>query len=99
VGLNSDGHLGIWASIPSSGGSGMTTKKVETLYLENPVGAASEVSLSIHVFRDGRLQIQVGDGETVETVLDPPPTSPGHVGLFVRDGRVRLLDAVVEDQG
>ena len=95
VGFDREGHLGIWASVPSSGG-GMTTKKIETLYLEHPLGDAVMIDLSIDVLGAGGLLITVDGNEPVETVLDPPPIAPAHVGLFVRDGRVRLMDAVVE---
>ncbi len=95
VGIDHKGHLGLWETRLSAG-EGVTSKRVETIRLDPPCARDENPYIVIHVHPDARLEIRVGRREVVETRIQRPLVGPVFAGIFVKDGRTTLDDAVVE---
>ena len=95
VGIDEDGNVGLWA-VRGVGRGSVGFKYLETLFLDQPLEEGAACDLSVHVLPTGVLQIQVDEEEPVETELDSPPDGPQHVGVFTRDGGVRVEGLTLE---
>jgi len=95
VGIDEDGHVGVWA-VRKVGAGSASFKFIETLFLDEEVAADARPELVVRVRADGTLSIQVDDREAVETELGAPIDGPAHVGVFARDGALRVEGFTVE---
>lgn len=95
IGIDEDGHVGVW-SLRNSGAGSARFKFRETLFLDEEVAEGASPELVVRVKPDGSVFATVDGRETVETELDYPLEGATHVGVFVRDGRVQLVDFLVE---
>ena len=94
-GLLKSGKAGLWR-MKLSGGGGVTTKKIETFYLDPPPEDGEDLSVRVHV-TDGRtLEIRVGDCEPIESALPDDLPDGRFAGIYVKDGETRLESPVVE---
>jgi hypothetical protein len=95
VGIDEDGHVGVW-SVRNRDGSSARFKFVETLYLDQPVDPTAEPSLAVRVTPDGVVTVRVDGQPAVETKLDLEPGQATYAGVFARDGALRVRGLSVE---
>lgn len=95
VGIDEDGQLGVWAARRVAEGSA-SFRFVETLALGAPVAEEASPDLVVRVRTDGTMQITVDGQPPVETEVSQSPTGDTHVGVFARDGNLRVEGLTVE---
>ncbi len=95
IGIDEDGHVGVW-SVRLSGGGGARFKYLETIYLDEEIAEGAEFDLAVRVYESGVIEITVDDQTPVETEFLEPPEGVIHVGVFARDGDVRVEGLTVE---
>lgn len=96
VGIDHEGHVRLWHLILSAPGS-TRLKPAGKIILENPIASDAQPVLAVRVESDGALQISI-DGTLVGQAQMPfAPHAKSHVGVFVRDGEVRVDQLVVSD--
>lgn len=94
-GLLKAGKAGLWRLQLGSGG-GVTTKKIETFYLDPPPSDREDLDVSIHVTDFGAVEIRVGDCELIETNIPEDLPTGRFAGVYAKDGKTILRDPVVE---
>jgi len=95
VGIDDRGLGGIWTLNAASRGAA-TMRRTRTIAISPPVPAGETVELAVRVRIDGALEIRVGDRPTVEARIELAPDGTRHVGLFVKNARVRFFDPRLE---
>jgi len=94
-GLLKSGKAGLWRLELAPGG-GVTTKKLETFYLEPRPADDQDLDVAVEVSADGRLSIRVGDCAPLEARVPPDLPRGRHAGIYAKDGTTILVDPVVE---
>ncbi len=77
-------------------GGGTRRKNLLVQPLVPPVEPDERLALTVRVQPEGRLRIRVGDRDAIALDLRQPLPEEGHVGVYVKDGRLTLADFVVE---
>ncbi len=95
VGIDDRGFLGLWTLNAASRGSS-TLRRTRTIALSPAVQAGAVTDISVRVFEDGRMEIQVGESTPVEARLESVPDGARHTGVFVKNAHVHFEDARVE---
>lgn len=90
-----DGKAGLWHAQRSFGG-GAVVKSYETVYLDPPLADDEAPEVVIHVREHRKLEVRVGAREPFELELPDDYSGGRHVGIYVKDGSMRLESPVVE---
>ncbi len=95
VGIDDRGFAGIWTLNAASRGAS-TLRRTRTIAITPPVPAGEPVEIAVRVRTDGALEIRIGDSAALDARLEPAPDGVRHVGIFVKNARVRFADPRVE---
>jgi len=94
VGIGHEGNVRMWHLILSGPGS-TRLKPAGKIVLDTPVPADAQPILAVRVSADGALEISIDDVLCGEAKMAFAPYPESHVGLFVRDGDVRVEGLIV----
>lgn len=94
-GLLKSGKAGLWRLQLSSGG-GVTTKKIQTFYLDPPPADDQDLSVSIHVSDNEAIEIRVGECEPIGAYIPDDMPRGRFAGVYAKDGKTVLIDPVLE---
>jgi hypothetical protein len=96
VGIGHEGHVRMWHLILSAPGS-TRLKPAGKILLDEPIASDAQPVLGVRVAVDGSLEISI-DGDVVgQAQMDFAPHAKSHVGVFVRDGEMRVDQLVVSN--
>ncbi len=95
VGLTDDGHVALWKIRRLSGG-GARTDRLATLELDPPLPPDEPVEFAVRVNDGNRLQVRVDGREPLVHALDERLPTRRHVGVFVKDGALRITGPLLE---
>jgi len=95
VGINGNGGGLMMKRIVLAGG-GVVEVALDSTRPLPPVRADERIELGVHVTPDGHLSVTLGDRDPVPFTMPLAVPAVGHVGLYVKDGRIALEDLVVE---
>jgi hypothetical protein len=94
VGVDDDGHGGLWW-IRKRGDSARPKRK-SILRLDPPIAEGVPVRLAVRVRAGDKIEIRFEDREPIEARFPTEVPRVRHAGVYVRDGRMLVKDAVVE---
>ena len=77
-------------------GGGVVEVNLRSIRPTPPVRADERIELGVHVTPDGHVSVTLGDRDPVPFSMPLAVPAVGHVGLYVKDGRIALEDLVVE---
>ena len=94
IGFDWKGRLGLkWITV---GGGGTSDKAIAWSDLSAPLEAGEPLELAVRVFPDGRIVVRAGEREPVEFQAPLALPSKGFAGIYAKDGRTVLENALVE---
>ena len=94
VGTDDDGHGGLWFIRRRADTA--RAKRKSIFRLEQPVPEGVPVPIAVHLRPGEKMQIRIGDNDVIEARLPTDVPRTRHAGVYVRDGRMVVRDAVVE---
>ncbi len=96
VGIGHEGNVRMWHLILSAPGS-TRLKPAGKIVLETPIPVDAQPVLGVRVSSDGSLEVSI-DGDLVgKAQMGFTTHTKSHVGVFVRDGEMRVDQLVVSD--
>lgn len=95
AGIDDRGHVGIWTIARGAKGTSSSARS-QTLRLEKPLDDDETPEIAVRVRADGRVTITIAGRPPVEARLALDPARPRRVGIFAKNGRTSLENAVVE---
>ncbi|MBJ75717.1 MAG: hypothetical protein CMJ98_01740 [Planctomycetes bacterium] len=96
VGIGHEGNVRMWHLILSAPGS-TRLKPAGKIVLETPIPSDAQPVLGVRVSSDGSLEVSI-DGVLVgQAQMGFATHTKSHVGVFVRDGEMRVDELVVSD--
>ena len=94
-GIKRGGTAGLWY-LANRDGSGVVTKKLADVRLSPPPPDDQPLPLVVHALNGEWLELQVGEAAPVRAPWPDGLPRARHLGVYVKDGRAVLRDAVVE---
>jgi hypothetical protein len=94
VGIDHEGHIRMWHLILSAPGS-TRLKPAGKILLEEPIAADAQPVLGVRVASDGTLAISIDEVVLGQAQMGFAPHPRSHVGIFVRDGEMRVEELIV----
>ncbi|MFT7668367.1 MAG: hypothetical protein ACI8X5_001059 [Planctomycetota bacterium] len=94
-GLLKSGKAGLWRLKLGDGG-GVTTKKIETFYLDPKPADDEDLHVVVHVSDQGAIEIHVEDCEPLHAKIPSDMPDGRYAGIYVKDGTTILVDPIVE---
>jgi hypothetical protein len=96
VGIGHEGNIRMWHLILSAPGS-TRLKPAGKIVLETPIPSEAQPVLGVRVSSDGSLQISIDGNLVGQAQMGFAVHAKSHVGVFVRDGEMRVDELVVSD--
>jgi hypothetical protein len=96
VGIGHEGHIRMWHLILSTPGS-TRLKPVGKILLDKPIASDAQLVLGVRVAMDGGLEISIDGARVGQAQMTFAPHAKSHVGIFVRDGEMRVDQLVVSN--
>jgi hypothetical protein len=94
IGFDWKGRLGLkWITVA---GGGTSDKAIAWSDLSAPLQPGEPLELAVRVFPDGRILVRAGEREPVEFQAPLALPSKGFAGIYAKDGRTVLENALVE---
>lgn len=95
AGLTDDGHVALW-KIRRLPGGGARTDRLVTLELDPPLPPGESIDFAVRVNDGNRIQVRVADRAPLEHALGERLPARRHVGVFVKDGALRVHGPLLE---
>jgi hypothetical protein len=95
IGVDDRGFAGAWELVLSKRGGSSLGRSI-TMFPKPPVDLDKPIDLAVHVFRDGKFEVQVNGSEPMQGRLALDANVARYVGVFAKYANVTFEDAVVE---